>query len=72
MPWTILRATQFHEFAAQLVDRSRGPLQVVPVMTLQPVAAAEVAAMLCDLALSEPSGMAEELAGPEVHELPDW
>ena len=71
VPWTILRATQFHEFAAQLVDRSRGPVQVVPVMRSQPVAAAEVAARLCDLALSEPSGMAEELAGPEVHELPD-
>ena len=40
-------------------------------MRLQPVAAAEVAAVLCDLALSEPSGMAEELAGPEAHELPD-
>jgi uncharacterized protein YbjT (DUF2867 family) len=71
VPWTILRATQFHEFPAQLIDRSRGPVQVVPAMTLQPVAAEEVAVLLCDLALSGPSGMAEELAGPEVHELRD-
>jgi uncharacterized protein YbjT (DUF2867 family) len=31
VPWTILRATQFHEFAAQLFDRGKlGPLHVAP------------------------------------------
>ncbi len=40
VPWTILRATQFHEFAAQLHARMRfGPIVVVPALQSQPVAA---------------------------------
>jgi uncharacterized protein YbjT (DUF2867 family) len=71
VPWTILRATQFHEFAAQVAGQMRGPVVVVPRMRTQPVAAAEVGDLLATLALDAPAGMAEELAGPEVHELPD-
>jgi uncharacterized protein YbjT (DUF2867 family) len=71
VPWTILRATQFHEFPAQLAARVRGPVLPVPVMTTQPVAAAEVAKVLVELALAAPSGVAPELAGPEVHHMPD-
>lgn len=71
VPWTILRATQFHEFPAQLAARARGPVLPVPVMTTQPVAAVEVANALVELALTAPSGMAPELAGPEVHQMPD-
>jgi uncharacterized protein YbjT (DUF2867 family) len=71
VPWTILRATQFHEFPAQLADRFSSPVLPVPVMTTQPVAAQEVAAALVDLALGPPSGFASELAGPDVQHLPD-
>ena len=71
VPWTILRATQFHEFAARVTDRRRGPVVVVPRMRIQPVAAAEVGDMLATLALDGPVGIAWELAGPEVHDLPD-
>jgi uncharacterized protein YbjT (DUF2867 family) len=71
VPWTILRSTQFHEFPAQLTDRVRSPVLPVPVMTTQPVAAREVAAALVELALAPPSGMASELAGPDVAQLPD-
>ncbi len=42
VPATVLRATQFHEFAAQLFDR-RGPLVIAPKLLCQPVAVAEVA-----------------------------
>lgn len=69
LPWTVLRATQFHEFAEQLLARSPGPLVLVPRMRVQPVAAREVAARLVELALGPAAGMAPELAGPEVHEL---
>jgi uncharacterized protein YbjT (DUF2867 family) len=71
VPGSVLRATQFHEFAGQLLDRSRGPLVVVPRMRVQPVAAREVAAALVELAVGEPAGATPELAGPEVHELTD-
>ncbi len=71
VPASVLRATQFHEFAAQLLRRSPGPLAVVPRMRVQPVAAREVAAALVELAFDVPVGMAPELAGPQVLELTD-
>jgi uncharacterized protein YbjT (DUF2867 family) len=67
---TVLRATQFHEFAAQMLDR-RGPVVLAPKMLCQPVALVEVAAHLADLAHGQPLGMAPELAGPEQLEMPD-
>jgi uncharacterized protein YbjT (DUF2867 family) len=30
VPWTVLRATQFHEFPAQILDRIKGPIVPVP------------------------------------------
>ncbi|MEO7261430.1 MAG: NAD(P)H-binding protein [Jatrophihabitantaceae bacterium] len=69
LPWTVLRATQFHEFAEQLLSRSPGPLVMVPRMRVQPVAAREVAARLAELALRPAVGMAPEMAGPQVREL---
>ena len=50
VPSTILRATQFFEFASQMLERSVGPVVAVPRMTSQPVAAREVAAELVRLA----------------------
>jgi uncharacterized protein YbjT (DUF2867 family) len=65
VPWTILRATQFHEFAGQIFGTAKvGPLVLVPRMRSQPVAAREVAERLVALAVAEPAGRAEDLAGP--------
>ncbi|MFJ9034126.1 SDR family oxidoreductase [Streptomyces sp. NPDC102274] len=71
VPWTVLRATQFHEFARQTLDRTPGPIAVVPRMRTQPIAAREVAQHLVALALAPPQGMAPELAGPRVEQLVD-
>jgi uncharacterized protein YbjT (DUF2867 family) len=68
---TVLRATQFHEFAEQTLARSRGPVVVVPRMRSQPVAAREVGAELARLAVGPAAGLAPELAGPEVLEMTD-
>jgi uncharacterized protein YbjT (DUF2867 family) len=57
--WTILRATQFHEFAGQMIQRlRRGPLVPVPVMAVQPVSTLDVAKALADAVEQEagPSG----------------
>jgi uncharacterized protein YbjT (DUF2867 family) len=70
-PWTVLRATQFHEFAEQTLDRVPKPLAVVPRMRTQPVAAREVAQHLVQLVLAPAQGMAPELAGPRVEQLVD-
>lgn len=64
-PATVLRATQFHEFADQVLARSRGPIAMIPKMRIQPVAAREVADALVELVGGGPIGMAPELAGPE-------
>lgn len=64
VPWTIVRATQFHEFAGQLVDRSPGPFALAPRMLSQPVAAVEVAALLVATALGEPQRATHDLGGP--------
>ncbi|WP_328468060.1 NAD(P)H-binding protein [Actinoplanes sp. NBC_00393] len=65
VPWTILRAGQFFEFAGQMLDQLPGLLTPMPKMLSQPVAAAEVAAELVRLAGREPQGFAPEIAGPE-------
>jgi uncharacterized protein YbjT (DUF2867 family) len=70
-PATVLRSTQFYEFAGQLLDRS-GRVVVVPRMLTQPVAAREVAAALVDLATHERPGPAYVVSGPEqqwMHDL---
>ncbi|TWG12376.1 SDR family oxidoreductase [Actinoplanes teichomyceticus] len=71
VPATVLRATQFHEFAVQSLTRFPGPVAVVPRMLSQPVAAREVAAELVRLAAGPPLGMAPEMAGPEPVPLAD-
>jgi uncharacterized protein YbjT (DUF2867 family) len=70
VPVSILRATQFHEFAGQLLERG-GPVTVVPRMLSQPIAAREVAEALVEVALGAPGGLGPELAGPEQHQMVD-
>lgn len=72
VPWTILRATQFHEFAGQLFERATlGPLHIAPKARTQPVAAAEVGARLAALAAADPQGRVRDLAGPREEQLAD-
>jgi uncharacterized protein YbjT (DUF2867 family) len=72
VPHTILRATQFHEFAGQVVGWTRaGDTATVPPLLLQPVAAADVGAVLAETAAGAPQGRATDLAGPEPQDLVD-
>lgn len=69
LPWTTLRATQFHELML-LTAQQMTRLPVVPVpsgVRFQPVAAAEVAENLVQLALGAPVGMAPAIAGPRAY-----
>jgi uncharacterized protein YbjT (DUF2867 family) len=66
VPWTFLPATQFHDFAAQLLERSpAGPVEI-PEMLARPVATADVAARLADLATGPAQGDVAPIAGPET------
>ncbi|MER7892950.1 SDR family oxidoreductase [Micromonospora sp. NPDC094482] len=70
VPATVLRSTQFFEFAAQAVAYG-GPVAVVPQMLSQPIAAHEVARCLVDLALANPAGLVSDIAGPQQLRMPD-
>ena len=70
VPWTIQRATQFHEFAAQMFARAKfGPVHLAPRARTQPVAAAEVGERLASLAAGAPLGRARDFAGPHEEAL---
>lgn len=70
VPWTILRATQFHEFARQMFARAKiGPFRVAPRARTQPIAARDVGEHLAALAASDPQGRALDLAGPREEAL---
>ncbi len=72
VPWTIQRATQFHEFAQQMYARAKiGPIHIAPRMRTQPVAADEVAARVVEVAEGGPVGRARDLAGPREESLAD-
>ncbi|MGK5558730.1 SDR family oxidoreductase [Actinomadura kijaniata] len=63
VPWTIVRAAQFHELVAAALGSPVLPLPRVP---LQPVAAADVARAIAEVA-EEPARRGRvEVAGPEV------
>ncbi|GAA4943808.1 uncharacterized protein YbjT (DUF2867 family) [Nonomuraea thailandensis] len=67
VPWTIVRATQFHEFVAQaLRGMARlGFMVVDPGVTVQPVDVRDLAAHLTALAGQAPGGEVREFGGPE-------
>jgi uncharacterized protein YbjT (DUF2867 family) len=71
LPWTTLRATQFHDLIL-MVARQMAKLPLIPVPAgfhFQPVDAAEVAARLVELALGTPAGLVPDMAGPRVYEM---
>ena len=73
LPWTILRATQFHDLIARgCAALARLPVLPVPAATsFQPVDAGEVAARLAELATGTPSGRVSDMAGPQVRAAAD-
>ena len=69
IPWTTLRATQFHELilivAQQMV---RLPVAPLPAgFRVQPLDAGEVATRLAELTLGAPAGLVPDMAGPKVY-----
>ena len=72
VPVRVLRAAQFHELVAQLVDwGTRGEVAYVPRMRTQLVAARAVAEVLADLATAPGPGTGPflEVAGPREESL---
>jgi uncharacterized protein YbjT (DUF2867 family) len=72
VPWSILRATQFHNFMEIVL----GAFSSLPGVTaipfgwqFQPVDAREVARRVVEVVLGKPAGMLPDFGGPEVRDL---
>ena len=73
IPYTTLRATQFHDLALTTV-RQLAKLPVVPALAgvrFQPVDAGEVADRLAELALGAPAGLVPDMGGPRIYSMAD-
>ncbi len=68
VPWTILRATQFHSLIPRFLDMlpAVGFVPVPRGVHLQPIDVSVVAERLADLVEAGPSGRVADLGGPEV------
>jgi uncharacterized protein YbjT (DUF2867 family) len=66
IPYTILRSTQFFEFASGIAQSATDgqTVRLAPAL-MQPVASDDVAAALADVAVGKPLNGTIELAGPE-------
>ena len=73
IPWTTLRATQFHDLFFKTAE-AMAKLPVIPASAgfrFQPIDAGEVADRLVDLAFGPPCGLVPEMGGPKVHTMAD-
>ncbi|MFC5667575.1 SDR family oxidoreductase [Kitasatospora misakiensis] len=73
IPYTTLRAAQFHDLTAKTAA-AMGKMPLVPKpggMRWEPVDSRDVAERLVELALAAPAGLVPDLAGPAVRSLGD-
>ena len=72
VPWSIVRATQFLDFAAMVAGWTQkdGTATIAPLL-VQPIAQADVGAILADVATGAPLRGRLDIAGPETQDLVD-
>jgi uncharacterized protein YbjT (DUF2867 family) len=72
VPWSVVRATHFHDFAEMVTTWTErdGRATIAPLL-IQPVASADVADVLAEVAIGQPQGRCPDLAGPEPQDLVD-
>jgi uncharacterized protein YbjT (DUF2867 family) len=72
IPFSIVRATQFHDFPAMTAEwAEQDGLATVAPLLLQPIAPADVAGFLAETATGAPLGGSVDVAGPETQDLVD-
>ena len=72
-PYTIVRATQFYEFVAQIAGSATdGNTVRLPHALMQPIAAQDVAAAVTNAAIGRPVNGITEIAGPEKIAMDDF
>ncbi|MGW4467920.1 SDR family oxidoreductase [Micromonospora sp. NPDC004704] len=72
LPWTIVPATQFHDFAAMVASwTERDGVATIAPLLVQPIAPQDVADILAEIAPGGPQGRYADVAGPEPQDLVD-
>ena len=72
LPASIVRATQFHEFPVQIIDRFRlGQIAFMPRMRVQTVAARALGNLIAELAAHPSAETSINVAGPQPADLVD-
>ncbi|GAB2505079.1 SDR family oxidoreductase [Nocardia heshunensis] len=72
VPWTIVPATQFHDFAAMVASwtETDGVATIAPLL-VQPIAPADVADILAEIVTGAPQQRYRDIAGPGPQDLVD-
>ncbi|MEN3534964.1 NAD(P)H-binding protein [Microbispora sp. ZYX-F-249] len=72
VPWTIVPVAQFHDFAGMVASWTEqdGVATIAPLL-VQPIAPADVADVLAEIAVGDPQGRHADVAGPEPQDLVD-
>ena len=72
VPWSIVRATQFHDFAAMVAQwTEHDGTATIPPLLVQPIDPADVAAALAEVAVGAPLRATLDVAGPQTQDLVD-
>lgn len=72
VPWSIVRATQFHsfmEFVLGAFSKMPGVTAIPFEWQFQPVDPRDVARRVVEIVLGPPAGMVPDFGGPEIHSL---
>ena len=72
VPWTIVPATQFHDFGAIVASwAERDGIAAIAPLLVQPIAPLDIADVLAEVALGEPQGRYPDVAGRRTEDLVD-
>ena len=72
IPWSIVAATQFHDFAAMVASWTErdGVAPIAPLL-VQPIAMSDVGDILAEVATGDPLNAILDIAGPDTQDLVD-
>lgn len=76
VPWTVVPATQFHDFAEMVVgwteqDGPDGATAPIAPLLVQPIDPDDIAAVLAEVVVGDPQGRHADVAGPQTQDLVD-
>jgi len=72
VPWTIVPATQFHDFAALAASwTERDGVATIAPLLIQPIAPDDIAHVLAEIATGQPQGRYVDVAAPKTPDLVD-